>query len=251
MNKLKLSAVSYINTWPFLQGLERADFSQELEVELDVPSKCAQKFADGDVDIALIPVGALPDCTDYRVLDGVCIGCNGHVDTVCLFSNLPIEEVRTIHLDAHSRTSNELVKYLTSHRDDIEFYTQESTLKPCDAELKIGDKAFLAKGTTPFEYDLGQLWKEKTGMPFAFAVWVVRSNVDRRIEEKLKFALKDGLRSIPEIIKQKQAFVAHVNLDEYLNKRIDYVYDDAKKSAVELFLNFVNSNKPSVVHEIK
>ncbi|HNF48735.1 MAG TPA: hypothetical protein PLF48_05095, partial [Chitinophagales bacterium] len=108
----KLSAVSYLNTKPFLYGLEHAAIADETEISLDPPAVTAEKLIHNEVDIALIPVAVLPLLKQPKIISPFCIGSNGKVATVCLFSDVPLEEIETILLDYQSRTSVQLVQIL-------------------------------------------------------------------------------------------------------------------------------------------
>ena len=112
MNKLKISAVSYTNTRPFLYGIEHTDIINQIDLSLDIPADCAQKLIDGKVDIGLIPVAATLNMQYWEIVSDYCIGANGPVNSVFIFSNCPIEEAKRIQLDPESRSSNNLAKVL-------------------------------------------------------------------------------------------------------------------------------------------
>ena len=112
MNKVKISAVSYTNTKPFVYGLMHSKISDEIELSLDTPSDCASKLINNQVDIGLVPVSALIEIPGYKIMSNYCIGATGAVDSVFIFSNKPIQEVRSLRLDSQSRTSNNLAKVL-------------------------------------------------------------------------------------------------------------------------------------------
>src|SRR2546428_3316192 len=114
LNKIKISAVSYTNTKPFLYGIEQSGILTKniIDLSLDIPADCAEKVIDGRADVGLIPVAALLKLPYYEIISDYCIGANGAVNSVFLFSTKPINEVKTIRLDTESRTSNNLAKLL-------------------------------------------------------------------------------------------------------------------------------------------
>ena len=89
MDKIRISAVKYANTYPFIYGLTESGFEKKVILETDHPSDCAAKLISGRVDIGLIPVAALPMLKEYHIISDYCIGANGNVRTVMLLSNCP------------------------------------------------------------------------------------------------------------------------------------------------------------------
>src|SRR5690606_38500228 len=141
MNKVKVSAVSYINTWPFMYGIKHTEALLEMcEIETDIPSQCAQKLIDNQVDVGLVPVAALLDVPGYQIIADYCIGSVGAVTSVFIFSKKPIEEIQTLRLDSHSRTSNNLARVLLKNywKKSITISTDENA----DAYVLIGDRTF-------------------------------------------------------------------------------------------------------------
>ena len=112
---IKVSAVSYLNTKPMLYGIFNHPVYEHIDLSLDVPSICAEKFIHNKVDMALMPVGALHGLEDYDIVSDYCIGTDGDVRTVCLYSDVPMEEIETVFLDFDSKTSVLLAQYLLNH----------------------------------------------------------------------------------------------------------------------------------------
>lgn len=182
MIRLRLGAVSYLNTKPLVFGL---DAQRDLfSVRYDVPSQCATLLHQGHVDLGLIPsVEYLRG--DYAMVPDVAIGSNGPIASVAIFTKVPIEDVRTIALDTSSRTSVALTRILCAKRWQI-----APTLVPAgpnitamldkaDAALLIGDPALEldadAHGLT--KLDLGSEWHALTGLPFVYAMWAGRLGI--------------------------------------------------------------------------
>jgi len=99
MHKIKISAVKYANTYPFIYGLTESGFDRKVILETDHPADCAAKLLSGKVDIGLIPVATLALLKEYHIISDYCIGANGNVRTVMLLSNCPFNNIGTIYLD--------------------------------------------------------------------------------------------------------------------------------------------------------
>ncbi len=112
MDKIKISAVAYTNTKPFIYGIEHSAVINQIDLSLDIPSDCAAKLIDGQVDIGLIPVAAFPHVPNANIVAGYCIGSVGAVNSVFIFSRVPVQEIKTLKLDSQSRTSNNLAKVI-------------------------------------------------------------------------------------------------------------------------------------------
>ena len=115
MDKIRISAVKYANTYPFIYGLMESGFDKKVILETDHPADCAAKLISGKVDIGLIPVATLPLLKEYHIISDYCIGANGNVRTVMLLSNCPFDEIETIYLDYRSRSSVNLSKVLAKN----------------------------------------------------------------------------------------------------------------------------------------
>ncbi|RYE23477.1 MAG: radical SAM protein, partial [Sphingobacteriaceae bacterium] len=111
-HKIRISAVSYTNTKPFIYGLQHDSIQDQIDLTLDTPSDCAQKLIDNQVDIGLIPVAAILSLPYWQIVSDYCIGAIGAVNSVFIFSNCAIEEAEEIQLDPESRSSNNLAKVL-------------------------------------------------------------------------------------------------------------------------------------------
>src|ERR1700739_4758234 len=112
MQKYKISIVSYTNTLPFKYGISQSGLEDKIDLQLDIPSVCAQKLLDDKVDIGLIPVAVIPLLKKHYIISKYCLGTNGKVNTVKLYSNVALEEIKNVYLDYQSRTSVTLVQVL-------------------------------------------------------------------------------------------------------------------------------------------
>lgn len=241
----EISLVSYWNTLPFLYGLEETGMVDQFHIQLDIPSVGGRKLLLGEVDIALTPVVALNRLPQAHVITDYCIGADGDVRTVCLFSHVPLEEVRTIYLDGHSMTSVQLVRLLLADKGlSPELSAMQignaSAISGNSAALVIGDKAFSWHGKFPHMIDLSSAWKEMTGLPFVFATWVSRYKVSESLEQGLNQAFEYGLSHLEEVAgKYANNEISPEELLVYFNKHISYNLDDEKKKGMDLFLQMV------------
>lgn len=242
MARSKIAAVCYLNTVPFVYGINHAD-NFDAELFLMPPNKCAEAFADGSADVALIPVGALPTITgEYKIITTFCIGAERSVRTVVVVSDTPVNRITDLWLDSHSRTSALLAQVLCRELwgvapeiHTLEDYTMLDRAKEGEAFLLIGDKVFANEGKFRYAYDLADEWRRLTGLPFVFAVWVAREEVEQSIVDDLEAALELGVERIYEAILEH----GHADKDyayEYLSCNIDYLFDSQKRKALELFM---------------
>ena len=247
MVKYQVSAVSYLNTIPFIHGIKSSNIYDSIDLQLDYPSVCAQKLIDDEVDIALVPVVVLKDNPQFNIISDYCIGSNGKVDTVCLYSDVPLSEIEEIYLDYQSRTSIELLKVLCKEHWDIspKFSNSpegfENKIERETAALIIGDRAFSANGKYKFVYDLSESWKEMTGLSFVFACWISNKNIEENFTTEFNKSLKIGVENVEEAIKKESDNYPHCkNPKEYLNNKISYLLDENKRKGMELFLDKIN-----------
>ena len=199
-SKVRIGAVSYLNTRPLVFGLEQGLGGDRVALSYDVPSVLAERLAAGELDIALLPVIELARIPDLAVVPGLAIGSLGDCRSVLLIARKPLDEIRSIALDPESRTSNALVRVLCSEAWGIapEFALGprdlERALMEHDAVVRIGDKALfepIPPGTVA--HDLGSAWTAYTRMPFVYAVWAARMEVlDREIYRWLHESRRAG-----------------------------------------------------------
>lgn len=245
--KYAISAVSYLNTKPFLFGLENTSIKDKIELSLDIPALVAQKLINNQVDIGLVPIAAIPQLKNPQIVSPFCIGANGNVKTVCLFSNVPIDEINTIYLDYQSRTSVLLVQLLMREfwKKEVTFLPAfegyENTINNNIAAVIIGDRAIAALGKHPFEYDLAEAWKQHTGLPFVFAAWVSNKEIEQDFLDDFNAALQIGLSNRNKYVEEYNRFNStYFSVKEYWNSNIQFNLDQEKKQALELFLRKLN-----------
>jgi len=175
-----VGCVSFLNARPLIDGLDDLD---DLAVRYDVPSRLLADLLAGEVDLALCPV------VDYQTADRPLmvvpaggIGCDGATLTVRLFSRVPVDRVRTIRADTDSHTSIVLMRLLlhdlygaAPEVAELAVDAESGSRRDAESMLLIGDKVVTHApddAAYPHQLDLGVAWKELTGLPFVFAVWM-------------------------------------------------------------------------------
>jgi chorismate dehydratase len=242
---MRVTAVSYLNTKPLLYGLLSSDLHDELDIQLDIPSVCAQRMIAGEADLGLIPVAALPEIPDWQLISDYCIGTDGAVRTVCIYSQRPIEELETIYLDFHSRTSVMLTRLLLReywHLSPRLVHAQpgyENKIADQTGGLVIGDRAIEWEPRFQYRYDLGEEWKKHTGLPFVFAAWVSRQPLPAAFVQRFNDALSAGLQALPELLLLLPNPRPGFDLEQYYRRHISYDLTGEKRKAMERFLDFV------------
>ncbi len=209
MSRLRIGAVSFINTKPLVYGLAR---SSRIELSFDLPGALADDLRSGRLDAALIPVVEYLRGVGEAVVPGVSIACAGKVKSVRLLSRVPAEEIETVAVDRGSRTSVALLRILLSERfgvlPDFHVFAPEAGawFERFEAVLVIGDRALQEAPETDHEHDLGQLWNDHTGLPFVFAFWVSRSrDTTDELTTLLQASRDDGLRNVEEVAAEAAA----------------------------------------------
>jgi len=238
LTKIKVSAVSYTNSKPFVYGIVHSGILNQIDLSLDIPSVCANKLIDNQVDIGLVPVAALLHIKDYQIISNYCIGARGKVDSVFIFSNKPIQEISTLQLDAQSRTSNNLSKVLLKYHWKINPELVNSDL--ADAFVQIGDRTFANRDHYPYQYDLAAEWFNFTGLPFVFAVWASNKPIPEDFKIAFNDALKYGLDHRKEVIAGLPK-IENLDLEDYLTRKVDFNLDEQKLIALEKFLGLIRT----------
>ena len=232
-----------MNTKPFIYGLEHGPVKDEIELIVDYPANLVKMLKSDQIDIGLIPVGALPSLGEYHIISDYCIGTEGEVASVAVFSEVPMDEIETVYLDYQSRTSVLLCKLLFQKhwKKQVNFIEaiDEGYINKIGgktAGLIIGDRALMNRSKFPFIYDLGLGWKEMTGLPFVFAVWVSLREMDLYFINKMNYTFKIGASSINSLnIPQ----IGSYNGLRYLNQNLSYLLGEKQQNAIRFFLELV------------
>jgi chorismate dehydratase len=256
---IRISAVSYLNTLPFLYGINNSIFSQKPLFELDIPSICARKLISNQVDIALIPVAAIPFVENPIFISNYCLGAFKRVKTVLMFSDVPLDKIESVLLDYQSRTSVNLVKILAEKHWNIypEWLSAnegfENEIKGNRAGVIIGDRTFRIFKDYQFVFDLSMEWYSFTGLPFVFAAWVANKEIHGGFIEEFNQSLQYGLDNIDSVVEEYfQKFPSSlIDLKDYLNNNISYTLDDEKKKSMKLFYQYMEEMNLLTKHLIE
>lgn len=242
--KIKVGAVSYLNTKPLLYGLERSAIKEQIEIVLAYPAQLAQQLRDGLIDMALLPVAALSEIEGAQVVSDYGIAADGNVVSVALFSQLPLEEIDTVILDYQSRTSVRLTQLLFREywKKEVEFLPAGADfiaeIKGKTAAVIIGDRALAQLPNFKYNYDLSAAWKQHTGLPFVFAAWVSSKKLPPDFLQDFNRANAMGLEHLDEIALENE--VPYYPLKTYYNDNICYHLDAGKKKGLALFLDKIS-----------
>lgn len=228
---VRVGCVQYLNSKPLIYG---ADFP----VQFDHPSGLARDLVAGSLDVALVPVFEALLHPPWRAVDDIAIACDGAVYSVFLAHRGPLRAVRRIALDAASRTSVHLLKVLLA---EVHGLTPEygASDHAADAELLIGNQAIdfrLAHAEGWHFLDLGEEWKRHTGLPFVFALWLMRPTLPNAaaIADELRTLKADGLAHLPEIVRADAAHPPEVGM-LYLTQHIRFGCGEREKASLDRF----------------
>ena len=247
--KIKATAVSYLNTKPLLYGLIKSGLDKDIELQLDIPSGCAGKLANGEVDLGLVPVAIIPEIPSPTIISDYCIGSVGSVKSVCIFASCPLEKITHLYLDYHSRTSVELVQVL--FREHWKLQPQfipaapgfKDHIEGTTGALIIGDRAMELAGKYEYVYDLGEAWTAYSGLPFVFAAWVANKPLDDLFIKKFNAALQLGVADIPNLLYLLPTPKPGFDLKKYFTENISYELNPAKRKGLDLFLKLMKENR--------
>jgi chorismate dehydratase len=206
--KLKVCAVSFLNTTPLVWGMLHGPQQGYFELDFQIPAACADQVASGQADIGIIPSFELTR-QDLDIVPGTGIACHGPVRSILLVSARPVNEIRKLAVDSSSRTSVELARVFLARRHGVEpeFVPHapnlEAMLRIADAALIIGDPALrIEPSLLPYRvYDLGAEWVEMTGLPMVFAVWAGRKGaITPEVVKVFQESCRFGREHIEDIV---------------------------------------------------
>jgi chorismate dehydratase len=246
--KIRISAVKYANTYPFLYGLKEAGFEKKAVIETDHPAHCAEKLIYDKADIGLIPVAALPMLRESYIITDFCLGAYGKVKTVLMLCNCYINDIRTINLDYRSLSSISLARILAKFAWKREFRWNNTTegfdflnIPPHEAVVLIGDQCYEYEKFFNTRIDLAEEWNLFTGLPFAFACWTANKKIDVPFLEEFNDALAIGVNNIPAVVEMygNTGIIKGEELGTYLTENIDFRLNEDKYKAINLFLEML------------
>lgn len=214
-----------------------------MELSMDYPAKIAQQLIDGEVDVALVPVAIIPKLKEHHIISDYCIGAEGPVASVCLFSEVPLHDIKRIYLDYQSRSSVALLKVLVRDHWKLSAELIETTgdyqdkIKGTDAGLVIGDRALEQRHVSPYIYDLAEHWIRFTNLPFVFAAWISNKALPIEFIQEFSNANAIGINNIPAVVAENPYPVYDLTI--YYTKNISFPLTPAKKQGMQKFLSFL------------
>jgi chorismate dehydratase len=257
--KIRVGAVSYLNTKPLLYGIQNTEIRRDIELTIDYPSRIAAMLLEDEIDIGLVPVAVIPQMGEYYINGDYCIGSNGPVASVCLFSEVPLEKIERVLLDYQSRTSVELARVLLKEHWKIDPELVDAgveagmdfrrEIKGRVAGVVIGDRALEQRQLSPYVYDLGDAWKTLTGLPFVFAAWISNKPLDPGFIRSFNEANRLGLDQIDTVVAENP--YPPFNLHDYFTKYLDYTLDAPKREGLDRFLQYLRSQQLQQPQQVK
>lgn len=260
MSRLKISAISYLNTAPLMWDFDHAEAGAQLnsEVSYTIPSACAEALRAGTADIGIIPAAAYTTIPDLVIIPDVAIAARHAVRSILLVTKKvpgkPADplwtQVRTVALDTSSMTSVALAKilfakWLGGPRDYKPMAPDlGAMLRACDAALLIGDPALQIDRERYVTLDLAEEWQARTGKSFVFAFWAIRKQAlvgrdGKRIAEVFKKSRDHGLapKNLEAIAQEwsPRLGLAIEVVRVYLTHNIHYYLDPPCLEGLELY----------------
>jgi chorismate dehydratase len=274
MRRLRISAISYLNTAPLMWDFEHVThpsaqkakeparsersgskgWGTHFEISYTLPSACARSLAEGTADIGIIPAAAYAGIPGLQLLPDVAIASRRAVRSILLVSRLPLEKVRSVALDTSSMTSVALTKVIfekwlgggrtfTAMAPDVDRMLDEH-----DAGLVIGDPALKVDRTRYHTIDLAEEWIRHTGKPFVFAFWAVRGEALQEADPALDLAAifresrDHGLQpaSLDCIVREwaPRLEITEPAVQSYLTENIHYDLDAGCLEGLRLFYQY-------------
>jgi predicted solute-binding protein len=233
-------------------GIQHGPQAGLFDLSFALPSECARQLARGETDIGIVPVAALLDA-DYEIFRGTGIACHGAVRTILLISKVPFHEVRTVAMDAGSRSSVMLTRIILQQKYGVEpeWHSQPADMMAMlvnsDACLIIGDPALRlnpeALRNEGFEVaDLGDEWIRLTGLPMVFAVWAGRrGSYTPEREQAFVESYQFGREHIEEIVESEYPArgVSKALVREYLTRYIVFELGRREYEGMDAYLSCV------------
>ena len=243
--KIRVGAVSYLNTKPLLYGLQHHAISESIELIEDYPANLARALEENTIDIGLVPVAVIPKLPEAHIISNYCIGATGPVASVSIFSQVPMESITSVYLDYQSKTSVNLARILLKNywKQDVLLLEAPSNfmdlIDGSTAAVIIGDRALEKYNSYAYRYDLAEAWINYTGKPFVFATWVANKPIDEVFIANFNEANGIGLKNIDTVVEQLSHKNNSYDLHTYFTKNISYTLDAAKKEGMAHFLSLL------------
>lgn len=250
-HQIKIGIVKYLNTKPLVYSIEKGEFTQLFIPYYDVPSVCARKLKEKEVDLALIPSIEYAHHQDLYIVPNISISSFNQVKSIILFvpKDKSLKSIRRIALDNSSRASVNLLKILCKKKFNIDpefcFFPPAipQIFAEGDAVLLIGDLALYYSDARYRQIDLGEEWSELTGLPFVYSFWVGRKRkVTREHISALLASKKEGMNNLHEIAKKISQGMAEKYLlnFSYLSENIHYNLGERELKGLEKYFQWAD-----------
>jgi chorismate dehydratase len=242
--KLRVGIVNFLNSKPLAWGFLKGHHADLFAPSYHPPALVARLLAQGNLEIGLIPSIEVQRIPGLKVLPDLCIAALNEVRSVLMISRCPPPEIRRVALDQNSRTSAALLRILLRERFqlDPEYVHErpdpERMLADADAALLIGDPALRVDRSRYLVHDLAAEWFSLTGLPFTFAVWAVRPEVDLPdLSFYFKSSLRYGLSSLDNLVRESAAELAldSAEVRSYLTENLRFFLRHDEIAGLEEF----------------
>ena len=225
---VRVGCVQYLNSKPLIYGCDAP-------VVFDHPSGLARALEGGKLDVALVPVFEALRDPPWLAVDDVAIACDGPVFSVFLAHREPLAAVRRIALDPASLTSVHLLQVLLAEYHGL----HPAFDADAEARLLIGNQAIEFRAANPDGWhflDLGEEWRRCTGLPFVFALWLMRPGLLNvpAIAAELRAIKCDGLAHLAEIVRDDTTHDPVVST-RYLTEHIRFDCASREKAGLEKY----------------
>jgi chorismate dehydratase len=250
---VRIGSVPYLNAAPLVHGLGSG-------VRLAPPSQLAEWLRSGEIDVGLVSIAEVLENDCYDVVDGIGVGSDGPVYSVLLAHRVPLSELRTVACDPASLTSVRLLQWLFAERGlRPEFVRMAASTAPdpdaTEGFLLIGDPAIAFRqsaAASAFQiWDLGQAWRESTGLPFVYAVWAIRRDVEAApLVRRLLRAHDQGMAALDEIVRSRPEFDSETR-DRYLRLHIRYSIGERERRGMAAFASGLDRLEIVRTHPIR
>jgi chorismate dehydratase len=244
----RLSIIDYLNAAPLNHGFKQGLGGDHFHLKFHFPSACADRLRDGEVDAGIVSSIEYLRIPGLRIVPGLCIASPKRVRSVVILSKVPPEQIRSLALDTSSRTSVVLAQLLLRERYGISPAVVDmgpdlpAMLAENDAALMIGDAAMRAPRQGLFVLDLAEEWHAWTGLPFVFALWLVRQDAPELplpggVAPFFHKSLEIGVAQLPAIVEEARRTIGwtKIELQEYLTENITYILGEAERDSLALF----------------
>ena len=241
---LRIGCVKYLNARPLIYGWEG-------KVILDHPSALCAQLARSELDVALVSSFEFLRNPIYRIVDGVSISSDGPVYSVVVAHHGDFAELKEIALDPAAETSGNLLRGLLGElnlKPEI-----RSTSSPESARLLIGDQAirFRRQHSNNFHFwDLGEHWEKLRGLPFVYALWLVRPEVEnpKLIGERLRKLRDENLANLDKLIANETEF-DRAFCDRYYRRHLRFNFGDKQKKGLLAFAALCQKHELLLKHD--